>query len=320
MNNRLSAKEAAGIFSRSPLFSLIYHQNPDGDCLGSCLALYYWLKKGGKQVEIIDDQGLIPKAYQKEFIGLPIVTSDKASNKSLLVLLDCAEGKRTTIQEPDKFFATREVLVIDHHRSAEKTVFSAWIQTNAAATGEMLAELFHEIPEWKNDASSRFCFMAIASDTNFFRYSNTTRKTLHTAADLDQDPSEIDQSYFQNATLVDTILLGAVLQRTSLEKNILYTWITAEEFHALQVNEKSSEILEHLQKIHGEHLILLFKEVADERWRVSLRQKGLKVDLSHFAEKFAGGGHRDAAAFAIRGSWEHVKKTVFSAWKGAYDA
>ncbi len=93
MNNRLSAKEAAGIFSRSPLFSLVYHQNPDGDCLGSCLALYYWLKKGGKQVEIIDDQGFIPKAYQKEFTGLPVVTSDKASKKSLLVLLTVQKGK-----------------------------------------------------------------------------------------------------------------------------------------------------------------------------------------------------------------------------------
>lgn len=319
MNNRLSAKEAAGIFSRSPLFSLVYHQNPDGDCLGSCLALYYWLKKGGKQVEIIDDQGFFPKAYQKEFTGLPVVTSDKASKKSLLVLLDCAEGKRTTVQDPDRFFAARDVLVIDHHRSAEKTNFSAWIQTHAAATGEMLAELFQEIPEWKNELSSRFCFVAIASDTNFFRYANTTSKTLHTAADLDQNPSEIDQSYFQNATLIDTTLMGMVLQRTSLENDILFTWITAEEFHVLQVNEKSSEILEHLQKIQGEHLILLFKEVADERWRVSLRQKGLEVDLSHFAEKFAGGGHKDAAAFAIRGSWETVKNTVFSAWKGARD-
>ncbi|GEM_PF-4817399 len=320
MNNRLSVKEAAGIVSRSPLFSLVYHQNPDGDCLGSCLAMYHWLKKGSKQVEIIDDQGFIPKTYQEEFASLPIVTSEKAFKESLLVLLDCAEGKRTTIQHPDLFFASREVLVIDHHQSAEKTAFPAWIQTDAAATGEMLAELFQEIPEWKNDLSSRFCFVAIASDTNFFRYANTTSKTLHTVADLAQDPSEIDRCYFQNATLLDTTLMGSVLQRTSQEDGILFTWITAEEFHVLQVHEKSAEILEHLQKIQGEHLILLFKEVAADRWRVSLRQKGMKEDLSHFAEAFAGGGHKDAAAFAIRGSWEQVKNTVFSAWKETHGA
>jgi phosphoesterase RecJ-like protein len=138
----------------------------------------------------------------------------------------------------------------------------------------MLAELFQEIPEWKNERSSRFCFVAIASDTNFFRYANTTSKTLHTAADLDQNPSEIDQILFPKCYFDRHDLNGMVLQRTSLENDILFTWIAAEEFHVLQVNEKSSEILEHLQKIQGEHLILLFKEVADERWRVSLRQKG----------------------------------------------
>jgi len=315
MNNRLNVKEAAGMFSQSPFFSLIYHQNPDGDCLGSCLALYYWLKQGQKQVEIIDDQNSIPNAFSKEFSSLNIVTSDKAFHNSLLVLLDCAEPKRTTLQNSEDFFFSREILVIDHHKSAEKTELNALIDINAAATGEILAELFQEIPEWRNTRSDRFCFVAIASDTNFFRYSNTKPKTMHVAAELNQDPSEIDQCYFQNSSITDTILMGRVLARLQKEEGILYSWITFEELPILQANDKPGEILEHLQKIHGQHVILLFKEASPGKWRISLRQKGLDKDLALFAERFSGGGHKDAAAFAMRGEWEQVKNTVISAWK-----
>ena len=315
MNNRLNVKEAAGIFSQSPFFSLIYHQNPDGDCLGSCLALYYWLKQGQKQVEIIDDHHLIPNAFKSDFNSVNFVTSDQASPDSLLVLLDCAEPKRTTIHEPERFFTSRAVLVIDHHKSAQNTTFKALIDTNAAATGEILTQIFREIPEWKNAMSDRFCYVAIASDTNFFRYANTTAKAMREAADLNQAPAEIDLAYFQNSSIEDTRYLGRVLSRLQQEEGILYSWITSEELSVLQPNEKPAEILEYLQKIQGVHVILLFKEAAPGKWRISLRQKGLNVDLAHFAEKFAGGGHKDAAAFALRGDLEEIKSRVLSAWK-----
>ena len=315
MNTRLNVKEAAGIFSRSPFFSLVYHQNPDGDCLGSCLALYYWLKQGQKQVEIIDDQQLIPNAFKRDFDSVNCVTSNQAFPNSLVVLLDCAEPKRTTLHEPEVFLASREVFVIDHHKSAQNTGFNAIIDTTAAATGEILSQIFREIPDWNNPMSNRFCYTAIASDTNFFRYASTTAKTMHLAADLNQNPSEIDFAYFQNSSFEDTRLLGSVLSRLQQEEGIIYSWISSGELSVLQPNEKPAEILEHLQKIEGKHLILLFKEAAPGKWRVSIRHRGLNADLALFAEKFAGGGHKDAAAFAIRGGWEEIRSRVLSAWK-----
>ena len=315
MTHRLNVEEAAGILSRSSSFSLIYHQNPDGDCLCSSLSLYYWLSHQGKYVEVIDDKCIFPKAFESDMAQVRMYSANQAKKDSVIILLDCAEGKRTTLLEPDHFLLHREVLVIDHHQSAYHSPFNAWIDTSAAATGEMLAVMMNYIPEYRYPLSEFYAFVAIVSDTGFFRYANTTSRTMLIAAELHQDTSEIYKQYFLHATLEDTRLLGEILTRFSYENGVLYTYIDATELHVLQQHERTNDVLDAMQKIKEAEVHMLFKEATPGKWRISLRQGRLNKNLAHFAEAFSGGGHHDAAAFAMPGDLFDVKHKVFSKWK-----
>ncbi len=318
MANRFEAKEAAGILSQSPLFTLIYHQHPDGDCLGSTVALSQMLRLAGATVQIVDDERIIPRLLQPLLEGIELMASKTIEKVGILILVDCCEPKRTPTFWQKLLDLSERILVIDHHLTASSCGYDGWIDVKAAATAEMLTELLVLQPRWQTESICRSLFVGLAADTGFFHYANTTAATFQAAAVLRQNPNSVYQRYFSNYTLHEVQAFGVALQRLQSEEGLLSTYFNYDEMQQLQDSDIISEVLEMLQCVDGCSIVAFMKEIDHDVWKISLRQRDSEYDLAAFAAARGGGGHRQAAAFQKNGSLQEVQQQLRSEWKDVW--
>jgi len=315
MANRFDGKEAAGILSQSPLFTLIYHHHPDGDCLGSTVALSEMLRLSGAFVQIVDDERVIPRLLQPLIEDIELMASKSIEKVGTLILVDCCEPKRTPTSWQKLLDLSERIFVIDHHQTAWNCSYDGWINVKAAATAEMLSELLILKPEWQNERICRSLFVGLAADTGFFHYANTTEATFRAAAVLRQNPNSIYQRYFSNYTLYETTAFGVALQRLVCEDGILTTYFNFDEMQQLQDSDIISGVLEMLQCVDSCRIVVFLKEIDLGIWKISLRQRDSEYDLAAFAAAHGGGGHRQAAAFQKNGSLTEVLKQLVNELK-----
>src|SRR5665647_56559 len=310
MANRFDVNEAAGILSQSPLFTLIYHQHPDGDCLGSTVALSEMLHLSGALVQIVDDERVIPRLLLPLIEDINLMASKSIEKVGTLILVDCCEPKRTPTFWQKLLDLSERVFVIDHHQTAYHCSYDGWINVKAAATAEMLCELLALKSEWQTERICRSLFVALAADTGFFHYANTTEATFRAAATLHQNPNSIYQRYFSNYTLSEARAFGLALERLVCDGGVITTYFNYDEMQQLQDSDIISEVLEMLQCVDNCSIVVFMKETGRGIWKISLRQKNSAYDLAAFAAAHGGGGHRQAAAFQKTGSLIEVQKQL----------
>ncbi len=300
------------------------HVSPEGDAIGSALALAMGLKKLGKRAEVVCHNGL-PKRYA----FLP--ESDKIRQKpsfepDLLVLVDCADLERADIPDSLKQNA-KSVAVIDHHpykkaeqesvpkEKANSWVF--WVEPKAAATGEMIFELLKtlKLPTTKEIATCLYA--ALISDTGVFHFSNTTPKTLRLAASLleyEVDPQEMAYRVMEVRSFAATQLLGRMLSKAKFERKLGLCWsvLTLEDFAQTGTSDEDTEnFVNFLRAVEGTKVAVLFREIEPRQIKVSLRSKD-GIDVSAIARQFDGGGHPAAAGCRVR---QTLRSTVISVLK-----
>ncbi|MCE5196027.1 MAG: DHH family phosphoesterase, partial [Negativicutes bacterium] len=293
----------------------IYHQHPDGDCLGSTVALAQMLRQAGATVQIVDDERIIPRLLQPLLEGIEQLSSKAIEKVGVLILVDCCEPKRTPTFWQKLLDLSESILVIDHHQTAWDCEYDGWINVRAAATAEMLTELLLLQPEWQNENIRRSLFVGLAADTGFFHYANTTAATFQAAAVLRQNPNSIYQRYFSNYTLPEVRAFAVALQRLLSEEGVLTSYFNYDEMQQLQDSDIISEVMEMLQRVDSCRIVAFMKEIDHDIWKISLRQRDSEYDLAAFAAARGGGGHRQAAAFQKSGSLQEVQQQLRSEWK-----
>lgn len=297
-------------------FVILEHEKPDGDCVGSSLAMALALDKWGKQALIVSDDPH-PVIYdflpgQEHFTRTGYLDLDDF-RADVAIFLDCGEpercGRALPFAQKAKYWVN-----IDHHVSNTKFGDAVLVDPSAAATGEILWWMFREF-ELEIDVAIATClYVAVLTDTGSFRYENTTPRALRMAADLIEKgarPQEISELVYEAKPLSSLMLLGEALKTLEIHDGgrIACVSVTREMMRKVAATSEDTEgIITYPRSIQGVVVAVQFRE-SDEGVHVSFRTRRT-VDASRIAEMFGGGGHPRAAGALIKGKTLSEVKTL----------
>ena len=287
------------------------HINPDGDAIGSTIALSEGLKQLGKDVVIVVDDE-IPAFYNfipgiTEFIQKPI---PETLNCDLLVVNDASSIDRIgNLQTINK----NTILNIDHHPSNTEYADYLYLEEDAAATGEIIYELLKLLKVQVTYKIAFSLYVAIVTDCGFFKYSNTTQRTMTIASELLQygvKPDFVSDNLEMKSREEITLLTKVLETLTFYAQGKIAVVAVPNELY--DHNLSSDSFVQYPRYIEGVEIAILFKEVEPNVTRVSMRSRYL--DISKIALIFNGGGHKKAAGCTIndnlQGATEQILKVL----------
>ncbi|SHG94756.1 phosphoesterase RecJ domain-containing protein [Anaerosphaera aminiphila DSM 21120] len=289
------------------------HVSPDGDNIGSLLAMFKILKNLNKEVYMImnedapDDESFLPN------LKYAVKSDDLDSDSDLFITLDCADLNRLGIAK-NLFLNSKYTVNIDHHYTNTNYAQLNIVDSKASATGELLYTIFSEL-NLKLDTEIATClYTAISSDTGSFKYDSTTSYTFEVASELlkyNIDKREININLYQNKSLEKTKLFLEALNSFELYGNDKIGLVTISDDLIKSIGAKNSDadgIVEFIRDISGIEIAILLKEKSD-CIRLSLRTKSY-ANAINIASKFNGGGHIRAAGATIELPLKDTKKKV----------
>ena len=293
------------VFAQHQSFALSTHVNPDGDALGSELALYSFLKDLGKQVKIFNTD-IAPKSYRflpfyDAILPAKVFEDDFPE---VLVVLDAGVLKRIGEYLSRSLVPTKAMVNIDHHTSAESFGDYNLVETDASSTSEIIYRLIrhHGTPIGKERA---LClYTGIMFDTGCFRYSNSTPVAHHVAADLIQEGIAVDEIYravYETLPIGTILLLREVFQTlgTTPDGKIGWLYATQEMFHKTgTIRDDVDGFINHIRSVDTVEVAILVSEQKNGESKASLRSQS-SIDVGEIASIFGGGGHQRAAGCEI---------------------
>ncbi len=305
-----SLAEIAKVLQTTDKIVLTTHVNSDGDALGSLLGLYMALRKLGKEVEMFIDDDLSP-----QFVFLPEIKEIKKPvpgaifKADLLVVLDASDYER--IGKVGEFVQATKVMNIDHHISNKGFSDFRFLDIHAAATCEIIFTLIKELGVEIDKAMAIALYTGIVTDCGFFRYANTTSATLRIAAELldaEVEPNEI-ADFLEMQTVENLHILPKVLDTLEFYFDGLIASISIVP-SLYREDMDGDAFIKYPRYVDGVEVAILFKGVASDVTRISMRSR--KLDVSKIALEFGGGGHMRAAGCTIEGNITQAKNILLS--------
>lgn len=283
------------------------HLNPDGDALGSALALSHLLDELGIYNEVLNHHA--PPANLEFLPGVSRVRQEPRREKfDLCVVLDLDSMDRLGNVEPFFGGCTR-LVVVDHHIPHQAPGDLRIVDTSASATAAILTEMMIETGVRITPDIATCLLTGIVTDTGSFRFRNTTVEALTLAArllELGGDINLVSEEIFQRKPLSSARLLGFMLERMVLEADdrIAYSVLDFNDFEVTGARDENTEgFVNELLSIRTVQIAALIREPKPGRIRISLRSRG-NFDIAEVARQFGGGGHKNAAGCAFDGNPE----------------
>lgn len=306
-------------FKKSQSFLIVSHYHPDGDAIGSSLALSLGLKKLGKKT-VVYNRDAVP--FNLSFLPSSGEVTQKLPEEKLdcAVMVDCAQPKRVS----DEFAMAVEagrfgtLVCIDHHLLDHKVGDMDWIEPEAASTGSVVWHLLTGMKIEKDPAIANLVFVTLTVDTGSFRYSNTTEAVFALAANLVRAGADpwFAASHLEESNPIERfLLLRECLGSLEVKHNGAYALMAVTQAmlkSAGAVEGLSDEFANIPRSIAGVEVAALFREIGDGKIKVSLRSKE-RVDVSKVAKQFGGGGHEHAAGCNVTGDLAAVKQKIEAA-------
>ncbi|MEJ2191951.1 MAG: bifunctional oligoribonuclease/PAP phosphatase NrnA [Nitrospirota bacterium] len=294
---------------------LACHVSPDGDTLGSALALAEGLRGMGKEAVVMSTDR-IPEPY--DFLpGQEKVTDtvpEGFERKAAVVLLDCNRPDRAGLT--GRTFARSAV--IDHHETGSDFGDVTWVESSYAATALMVLELLKALGIALTPAMATNLYTGLAVDTGTFRYANTTPLALRAAAALVEagaNAGSVANNLYRNWTPNKFDLLCLNLSTMEVADGVGVSAISQEMFEKTGTTALDTESFVNFPLlIKGIGVSILMREVQKDTWKVSLRSKG-RVNVARVAQEFGGGGHENAAGCTLNGGREEIRERLTEAVK-----
>ncbi len=291
---------------------ILSHAAPDGDSVGSSLALYNYLINQSKNVKVIIDDD-VPYIYEFLKGADKIERVNGNDGFDLALVLDSSDTDR--LGKSSKYLSDKTIVNIDHHKSNDEFGTYNIVDTNAAATTEIIYDFLETLNVKIDKAIAECLYVGIVTDTGRFQYSNTTAKT-HMIAEklinLGVEPARIFMSVYQNNSKEKIRLVAQAIKSLEFycDDRISSMVLTEDDFIKTGAKDEDTEgIINYGRDIISVELSLLFKESSDNKVKVSFRSKD-NIDVNIFAGKFGGGGHKSAAGATIHGDIDTVKRSV----------
>ena len=301
-------------------FGITTHIKPDGDGVGSSLGLCWLLQSLGKSAEVIV-HGEVPVAY-RSLPGAEKIRDVDAidSEYDAVFIIECSDLERPGIKGLEKEFTVN----IDHHATSEHFGTINWIDSTASAVGEMIYNLCKAIGGRVTREIAECVYMALVTDTGSFHFSNTTDRTLKVASELIKagaKPAEISEAVYNNYPWSRIELMRQVLSTVQRDKSGRVATLrqTLDMRKAAGAVDGDNNGFVNIPLAARDVLAVVYmREVGPDEYRVSLRSKG-DINVARVAEKFGGGGHRNAAGLRVEGNWDEKERELVAAVKEAVD-
>jgi len=296
-------------------FLLVTHENPDGDALGSILALKLALDQLGKD-SVMYLYGDAPLPVEYAFMPLADLRRRLPDDwrERVVIAVDCANESRIG-PDPELLAGPPLVIDIDHHHDNTRFGQINLIVPNASSTGEVLRDVFAELGVDLTPEIAEPLYIALVTDTGRFQYSNTTAKALRLAAELvdaGADVHRIFRSVYETVQFAKLKLLARALERAQIYDGgrLVVSYLLRSDFTDIGAADAYSEgIIDYLRAVEGADMAALIREPSGSDGparRISLRASNDELDVSAIARKSGGGGHRQAAGFSSDASVEEI--------------
>ncbi|MCX7045043.1 MAG: bifunctional oligoribonuclease/PAP phosphatase NrnA [Candidatus Sumerlaeota bacterium] len=301
------------IIAANERFLIVGHQRPDGDCLGSQLALRHVLEGLCKRA-ICYNQGPIPESYR--FLpGIEAYVSampPEAQDVQVTFMLDCSEPERVA----EGFKPCGTTVCVDHHVTNRSQADVSYLFARASSTGELIYEIFERLAIPISREIATCLYTAILTDTGSFRYTSATPRAFEVAGRLvaaGAEPAPIASECYESFAPSTLLMQGEILAGLKFECGGRLVWgeITREMYQRAGGEAVEPDNLASLMRgARGAICAILFKQ-TDKGCRVSFRSKG-DFNVAELSERFGGGGHRRAAGADIAGDFDAIKQKVFA--------
>ncbi|MBN2383567.1 bifunctional oligoribonuclease/PAP phosphatase NrnA [bacterium] len=313
MNQNNTYAEIAAEIRRFKKLFLTTHRNPEGDAIGSSLALGNALKSLGHTFRFSLDDG-VPHPIDLMSGTACAEQNIEPTPDELVIVLDCPNKDR--ISSSFKKMDRREhVINLDHH--LENSYFGQYnyVDSVACATGEIVYFLLKEMGLTIDVQTASFLYMAILTDTGAFCFANTNKNAFMISTELigcGLDPHYVAQIVYENYSLSKMRLLGHALSSLEISDDGQIGWITITREILARFNSSKSDLegfVNYPRYIEGVLVSVFFHEIDDKRVKVSFRSKG-EANVAEFAKQWGGGGHKNAAACLIDASLSEAKALI----------
>src|SRR5262245_19996929 len=288
-------------------FLVTAHENPDGDALGSLLAMHLALRQLGKD-SVMYLAGPAPLPGEYRFLALDELLRELPADRGerVLVAVDCANESRLG-PDPEVLHGAPFTLDIDHLHDNTRFGDVNLVVATASSTGELLVDVFKALGVRITPEIAEPLYTALVTDTGRFQYANTTPKALRLAADLVEagaDVHRVFQGVYESVQFAKLKLLARALERAQVYEGgrLVISFLLRADFGEVGAAEPYSEgIIDYLRAVEGADMAALIREPprgGSPARRVSLRSSLDELDVSAIAHRAGGGGHRQAAGFS----------------------
>jgi bifunctional oligoribonuclease and PAP phosphatase NrnA len=294
-------------------FVVTSHARPDGDAIGSQLAMAFALQALGKSVRCIDKDPAPLELQPFPGVNAIHVASVADEPADAAIVMECGDLSRTGVQGLEKYF----VINIDHHPGNSGYGAINWFDDTACACGEMVFEVVEALGVPLTAEIATHVYIAILTDTGGFHFGNVTPRTFEICrrcADAGANPAAIARAIYDSSTLGRLRLMGGLLHSLELESGgrIALAHMSLQLLEETGSTQDDSEGLINLPlTVKVIEAAALFKEIEPAVYRVSLRSKGA-VDVNRVARTFGGGGHKNAAGCTMNGTYPEVRAALLA--------
>jgi phosphoesterase RecJ-like protein len=290
-------------------FVISSHSRPDGDSIGSQLAMAYALRAIGKDVHIVNkDRAPGPLLA---FPGVAdIEIAERVSGEfDAAIVMECGDLTRTGVVGFERSF----VINIDHHPGNSEYGDVNWFDASAAACGEMVFDLIQALDVRLTSDMATHIYLAVLTDTGSFHYSSISPRTFDIckqALEAGVDPVMVARNVYDSNNMGRLKLFGAVLSAMQIDFSgrIAIVYLDHEMARAAGGTYEDTEGLINLPLTVKEiQAVVFFKQIENDDYRVSMRSKD-DIDVGAVAKEFGGGGHRNAAGCTVNGAIDTLQK------------
>jgi bifunctional oligoribonuclease and PAP phosphatase NrnA len=301
-------------------FVLSSHSRPDGDSIGSQLAMAYALRELGKSAVAVNADPA--PAPLMQFPGVPEIVIAPAVDRGYdaAIIMECGDLARTGVTGLDRSF----VINIDHHPGNTGYGAINWFDARAAACGEMVFDVIRALGVPLTRDIATHVYLAILTDTGSFHYSSISPRTFDICRECLEagvDPVLVARNVYDSNNMGRLKLFGSVLSAMQIDQSgrIAIVYLDHEMARAAGGTYEDTEGLINLPLTVKEiQAVVFFKQTAGDEYRVSLRSKG-DIDIGALAKEFGGGGHKNAAGCTAEGAIDALQKLFLEKIEQAID-
>jgi len=319
MPNNATFSEIGKAIADHNSFAVVSHVRPDGDAIGSVLALGHALEQLGKSVRYLNNDGcpksleFLPGSEKVEISGeVGVLKVEVAITLDTAAPMRIGEGSLEAIKN------AKLLINIDHHISNPGYGDLSYVDPNSPATGQIIYELLISLGLPVSRISRDSIYVAVSTDTGSFQYPGTTQRTYEMAADLvgrGLNVGKINQLIYDNQPYRRVELMRALLNTLDRSDDGLIVWwdlpmATKNELELL--DDDSEGLIDFIRSVHGVVVAVFFEDLDGGKVRVSMRSKDARVNASEICGVFGGGGHALAAGIRMPGPLEEAREKVLA--------